>query len=447
MAPRKYVHCFLLISELILLAAIILLLVFGVKYVLSERKKLVWMGSKIYTINNILKDNRNNIYPITEIISINETKTLDLNYDYLLKHSNGSFCENNYKMCGILDTYGNIMCLKNEESCPINEIIVDFIGKHNEYLANGYHSVNLSELPENYILYYTNKSTDKEIITNLILSEDNPRYISIQNFIFDTKIFDKYGKGGSSSNSYYYGGDGGSSSSGGDGGGGIGNGGGYWRNLEELVFGNKETTKYIYKKMNESKNIDKYYKKIDNSNLYSKNYIGFENYEQMNSFINIDLHHLYFRLFPNNPSIFFTIFCIIFLIILIIFSIMRFCYIDKPGDTSDSCCVLISKLTVAIIYLTMWSGYFTYLIYIYFKIHKNDKFDIIKNINTDDFIKDFIKEIRERIKDKNRVLIEIILFSISMLFFILVWIFKPIHQSCVKSSSSIPDISKVSFNS
>ena len=200
-------------------------------------------------------------------------------------------------MCGILDTYGNIMCLKNEESCPINEIIVDFIGKHNEYLANGYHSVNLSELPENYILYYTNKSTDKEIITNLILSEDNPRYISIQNFIFDTKIFDKYGKGGSSSNSYYYGGDGGSSSSGGDGGGGIGNGGGYWRNLEELVFGNKETTKYIYKKMNESKNIDKYYKKIDNSNLYSKNYIGFENYEQMNSFINIDLHHLYFRLF------------------------------------------------------------------------------------------------------------------------------------------------------
>ena len=126
---------------------------------------------------------------------------------------------------------------------------------------------------------------------------------------------------------------------------------------------------------------------------------------------------------------------------------MRFCYIDKPGDTSDSCCVLISKLTVAIIYLTMWSGYFTYLIYIYFKIHKNDKFDIIKNINTDDFIKDFIKEIRERIKDKNRVLIEIILFSISMLFFILVWIFKPIHQSCVKSSSSIPDISKVSFNS
>ena len=62
MAPRKYVHCFLLISELILLAAIILLLVFGVKYILSKRKKLVWMGSKIYTINNILKDNRNNIY-------------------------------------------------------------------------------------------------------------------------------------------------------------------------------------------------------------------------------------------------------------------------------------------------------------------------------------------------------------------------------------------------
>ena len=56
MAPRKYVHCFLLISELILLAAIILLLVFGVKYILSKRKKLVWMGSKIYTIKKDEKD-------------------------------------------------------------------------------------------------------------------------------------------------------------------------------------------------------------------------------------------------------------------------------------------------------------------------------------------------------------------------------------------------------
>ena len=206
---------------------------------------------------------------------------------------------------------------------------------------------------------------------------------------------------------------------------------------------------YIYKKMSESKNIDKYYKNINNSNLYSKNYIGFETYDQMNTFMNIDLHHLYFRLFPNFLTYVFSIIGIIFIIFLIIFSIIRFCYIDRPGDTSDTCCVIVSKLIVAIVYLLIWIGNFIYFLYIYFKINKNDKFNIIKNINTDDFIKDYIDEIRERYKDKNYITTEIILFSISMFFFILAWIFKPIHQCCNKgpnSTNNNPDLSKISFS-
>ena len=446
MAPRKYVHSLLLISELILLAALIILIVLGAKYFLSKKRELVWIGSKIYTIKQILKDNRNNIFPISEIVSFNNTKNLNLNYEYLLRHSNGNACDTNYKKCGILDTYGNIMCLTNEESCPINEIIVDTIEKNNEYLHRGYHSVNLSELPENYSLYYTNKSTDKEIVTNLTFNKDNPKYITTDNFIFDTKIYDKYVKDGYIISSSYYG-EGTTSS--GNYGGGIGNGGGYWRILEEIIYGNEKMSNYIYKKMSESKNIDKYYKNINNSNLYSKNYIGFETYDQMNTFMNIDLHHLYFRLFPNFLTYVFSIIGIIFIIFLIIFSIIRFCYIDRPGDTSDTCCVIVSKLIVAIVYLLIWIGNFIYFLYIYFKINKNDKFNIIKNINTDDFIKDYIDDIRERYKDKNYITTEIILFSISMFFFILAWIFKPIHQCCNKgpnNTNNNPDLSKISFN-
>ena len=267
------------------------------------------------------------------------------------------------------------MCLTNEESCPINEIIVDTIEKNNEYLRKGYHSVNLSELPENYSLYYTNKSTDKEIVTNLTFSKDNPKYITTNNFIFDTKIYDKYVKDGYIIASSYYGG---GTTSSGNYGGGIGNGGGYWRILEEIIYGNEKMSNYIYKKMSESKNIDKYYKNINNSNLYSKNYIGFETYDQMNTFMNIDLHHLYFRLFPNFLTYTFSIIDIIFIIFLIIFSIIRFCYIDRPGDTSDTCCVIVSKLIVAIVYLLIWIGNFIYFLYIYFKINKNDKFNILK---------------------------------------------------------------------
>ena len=44
----------------------------------------------------------------------------------------------------------------------------------------------------------------------------------------------------------------------------------------------------LIKNLKQKKNIDIYFKKI-HDNLYSKNYIGFENYEQMDIFMNADL--------------------------------------------------------------------------------------------------------------------------------------------------------------
>ena len=50
-------------------------------------------------------------------------------YEYLLNNSHKNCEDINFQQCGILDTYGNIMCIPKEEKCPINKIIIDFLIK------------------------------------------------------------------------------------------------------------------------------------------------------------------------------------------------------------------------------------------------------------------------------------------------------------------------------
>ena len=431
MHPRKIVHLFLLISEILIASIFITFFCCGNAYIFNH---LIWIGSKTLTIQNILKDNMNNSYPLKSIQSIeNLNLTLDKNYDYLLNHSTKTDCELNFKKCGILDTYGNIMCIKENESCPINEIVIDLEDKYEEYINKGFEFTKISKIPNNYYLYYTNKSIDKEIIVNLIYNEENPKYITEQNVIFDFEKYYEYleattiNVGGGS---YYHGG-------GGGGGFGIGGGGGYWRNLEMLE-GADKVNKYFYKKISEEKNIDKYYKKIYD-NLYIKNYIGFESHEQMDFFMNFDFRKLFFRRFPNLNSFRFAIIGYIAFFVLIIFSIFRFMYKDKNvnvPDPSDPGAVTCSKIAVSFFYLTIFIGFFIYFLYAYFKIYKNKQFQIIKNIKADNFIEDYLDEIYERAKNKSLILSSIILFSISFFFFILTWLVRPIHLAYFKPNQN-----------
>jgi len=87
----------------------------------------------------------------------------------------------------------------------------------------------------------------------------------------------------------------------------------------------------------------------------------------MKDFMDIDIHQLYLRKFPNFISFVFSIVSIIFLILLIIFSISRFCYKDKVNDYSDDYCIIATKIIVIIIYLDIWIGFFIYFLYTYFK--------------------------------------------------------------------------------
>lgn len=440
MHPRQYVHTSLLISELIIFAILITIFVYGL--CIYKKKEFVWIGSKILTIKEILKDNKNYNYPLKDIISDTSITTIDKNYDYLLTHSTKNDCEQNFKKCGILDTYGNIMCIPESDSCPINKITIDLEEKKNDYINKGYKYTKISKIPSNYVLYYTNIEIDNEIIVHLNFCDEQPKYISPQNFIFDNDTYDKflvkhYSSGGDDG---YYDGGGGGDYDGGGGydGGGIGDGGGYWRRRifeTDELYGNSELTQYIYKKFEEKKNIDSYYKKIYH-NIYVKNYIGFESIEKMNFIMNIDLLTLYLTMIPNYPSTIISIFCAIALIVLCIFSICRLNYKDVPNDHGDESCITFSKCFVGWLYFIIFAGYYIYFIYGYCKIYKNPKLMKIKKIKSDIFIEDFIIEISKG-KNKDLILSVIILMSFSIIFFILTWIFKPLHQLYLKLSNNI----------
>ena len=439
MHPRKYVHLSLLISEFIVFSLMITIFTYGL--IIHNKKEYVWIASKILTIKQMLTDNLFNNYPLKSIKSDNNNVKLAQNYEYYLKHSSKTICKQNFKKCGILDTYGNIMCIPENDLCPINEIIVDSIEKKNEYTKKGYEYTQLEQLNKNYYLYYTNKEIDKEIVVSLNISDEQPKYISPNNFIFDEGAYDKYlvshissGSGdGDYGGSDYDGG--GGYDGGGDSGGGIGDGGGYWRNLDlDAFYGNSKSNKYIYEKFEEKKNIDIYFKKIYDK-IYVKNYIGFESYEQMDIFLKADLFHIFLQMIPDYASTIISIFCALVLLGLCIFSICRLNYKDVPNDHGDPSCITCSKCAVGILYFIIFGGYYIYFICAYCQKYKSPKYWEIKRINSDNFIKDFINEL-SRGKNKYFILITIFLLSISFIFFILTWIFQPLHQFYLSRTNS-----------
>ena len=98
---------------------------------------------------------------------INEGKNVS-EYKYYLENSvsKNEECANGFKSCGYLDTLDQKLCIKNDEECPINDLIIN----------------NAKEGPKDYItiplnnnkyLHYTNKNNQSHIITKLKLSEYN----------------------------------------------------------------------------------------------------------------------------------------------------------------------------------------------------------------------------------------------------------------------------------
>ena len=420
MAPRQYVHGLLILSEAIIISCCLIMII---KYDRTGWDKKIWMGSKILTLEKEMKFNNYELFPILSIDSDNNKIGYNQNYEFLLKNSIKNCGNNYYKKCGILDTYGNKMCIPNDDECPINEILVDLETNKDDYKLQGYQIAYFDNLTEGYVIYYTNTKTDNPIISKIKFSDEIPKIINKDNFIFDEDLYESSISSSGGSDGYYYGGGydgGGFGGGGGGGGGGVGSGGGGFRNLDE-EYGDSDMTEYIYQKFNEEINIDKSYKKVYN-NLYVGNYIGYADINNMNNYNDMDLYESYLTVFPNLTADVFCYFSIIVNIALIIYSIIRFCHKDTPNEGFDSCTVLFAKLCIIIPYLIIFIGYFIYIIYEYFNIYKKrDPEELIK-VKADIFIENFLSEIYDRHLKEVFILVIIILFSCSMLIFLVAWI-------------------------
>ena len=98
-------------------------------------------------------------------------KKLELNYRELLESnqviSKEENCSINFTSCGIIDTFGRKLCIKKEESCPINIInfekkIVDFFNK------------SISFPKENNNSIYSNNNTDVKLLGIIKLGQYLP---------------------------------------------------------------------------------------------------------------------------------------------------------------------------------------------------------------------------------------------------------------------------------
>ena len=208
---------------------------------------------------------------------------------------------------------------------------------------------------------------------------------------------------------------------GGGGGGGIGGGGGGFRNLEE-VYGDKEVSESILDKLLEEKDDNSYIKIYDN--MYIRNYIGFENMEQIQKFLDIDFRKNYRTIFPNVAAIVFGYMSFIPMLVSIIFSISRLLYKDVPNQTSDESCVACVKFLIIINYAIFFIGYFIYFVVKYLDIIKEEKeYSLLKKYSADIFIEDFLKYFYSKNDfEKIFVIVELSLILFSLVVFVLGWI-------------------------
>ena len=97
----------------------------------------------------------------------------DKNYfDYKNEYSatSGNNCPDNYKPCGILDSNNRILCLKNDEECPLNGFGISLSEEDSKY--RGYKTKEVRDSIDGtvYYLYYTNNNVEGPVITEFKLS-------------------------------------------------------------------------------------------------------------------------------------------------------------------------------------------------------------------------------------------------------------------------------------
>lgn len=392
------------LSQCIGLGLMITLVVF--RYRDSRKFEYVWICSKIKTIKNIVKENSfdkqifDSISPKGKVISLSTT------YYDLLKLNTESGCKNGYRQCGILDTFGNKLCIDSTYPCPINSIISDLTSKRYDYINKGYNVANLKRMSYNYDLYFSNELIVGNATISMIKAYYKPKFINYNNFILDTDAFQEtFGslKLPENSNINY--------------------------NIDKnktnddirrrlsdddnvdvgklasdiisslenginslILYSNAKSLlkfmDYLEEKLEiDENNDDKYYTNIGD-NYYVKNYIGFRNNEELDQFLNFEFS-FHERLFPNKISGIFAIICLVIFFILFIINIVA---LSMAGDRSDKDAAMVILIVSFIINLIIFLGFLIYSITIYKDVYNNKDLLILNTIKSDDFINGFIKE-------------------------------------------------------
>ena len=399
---------FCAVSQILIIISSILMIV---KYNgTTDSNHKIWIGSKILTLKKIIPIN-NKQYPIVDIHLDGTYVRYKENYESLLKHSYKNCEEKNYKKCGILDTLGNIMCIPENDECPINDLVIDERSKKDEYINKNYKVGYLNNLTQNYYIYYRNDQIDKEIIAKIKASNETPRYIDEENLVFDNDTFlDYYSYPWSSSDNdnesdlydyydYYLR---------------VAQNNSLRKLDEQVIFGNVDVNIYIRKRFNDEINIDKTFRKIS-GNIYVGNYIGFNNSNNLNDYNNFELYDLYFIIFPNKASYIFCFICAILYFIFIVVCVIVM-FISGPDDHHPA---EVLPSAISMYYLLFFIGFFSYILYEYINIYKDRRpFDLTK-VKVDSFLEDLLKEIQGRHCEENLILAIIILYSCSMGLFIL----------------------------
>ena len=98
-------------------------------------------------------------------------KSDDITFESLLKNtiSKNEKCPEGHKKCGIL-VNDLILCFRNEEECPINDIIIN----NNSTYIKGDILYKTIEINENEYFHYTNSQVNNQIIFDLVLSLEHP---------------------------------------------------------------------------------------------------------------------------------------------------------------------------------------------------------------------------------------------------------------------------------
>ena len=87
---------------------------------------------------------------------------------------NGENCKDNYKKCGLLNIEGRVLCLPNDEDCPLNDFVISDSNKDSDYPDYKKKTVSYGSPATDKYFYYTNKKTDNPIIVDLKLSNGLP---------------------------------------------------------------------------------------------------------------------------------------------------------------------------------------------------------------------------------------------------------------------------------